>query len=152
MNGIPARVPWVNKRAAINIHDTLSLISNISHCRPAPPLLRRPGYDLFNQHAAACQNSLCSLRSPMKTVFLPVSASNTSTDWDEALQSVIGKTTPNLDSVIFPNDIVSTDEVVRPFILRHLSAALPTIPLTSYLLHIRQEHRCFAIVGVVHLQ
>src|SRR5207344_2830616 len=69
---------WVTKRPATNIHVTLSLISNIFTLPPRTSLVRRPGYDLFNQHAAACQNSLCSLRSPMKTVFLPVSASNTS--------------------------------------------------------------------------
>jgi hypothetical protein len=51
--------PSVTKRAAINIHDTLSLISNIFTLPPRTSLVRRPGYDLFNQHAAACQNSLC---------------------------------------------------------------------------------------------
>ena len=88
--------------------------------------------------------------SPIKNRRPTGALSNTSTDWDEALQSVIGKTTPNLDSVIFPNDIVSTDEVVRPFISWHLSGVLPTIPLTRHLLHIRQEHSCFAIADVVH--
>ena len=60
------------------------------------------------------------------------------------------RTTPDLDSVVFPNNIVSNDEVVRPFMLWHLSAPLPTIPFTSYLLDIRQEHSCFAIADVVH--
>src|SRR6266446_5800315 len=61
------------------------------------------------------------------------------------------RTTPDLDSVVFANNIVSNDEVVRPFMLWPLFGALPTTPLTSHLLHIRQEHGCFAIADVVHL-
>jgi hypothetical protein len=123
MNGIPARVLWVNKRAAINIHGAALKLSPQQEGRKALHL---------------------------KKALSDWKRSQTPRLMGRGPQSVIGKTTPNLDSVIFPNDIVSTNEVDRPFILWHLSDALPTIPLTRHLLHIRQEHSCFAIADVMH--